>query len=48
MKEVNVDRKKQVQKEVIKRNDESLKPSSESVSSLSMENKGQDGILKNS
>ena len=32
MKEVNVDRKKKVQKEVIKRNDESLIPPSESVS----------------
>ena len=31
MEEVNVDRKKKVQKEVIKRNDESLIPPSESV-----------------
>ena len=48
MKEVNVDKKKKAQKEVIKRNNETLIPPSESVSSLSMENKGQDGVLENS
>ena len=35
-KEVNVDRKKQIQQEVVERNDESSKPSSESVSSAAI------------
>ena len=47
MEEVNVDRKKKVQKEVIKRNDDTLMPPSESVSSSSLENKGQNGEIKN-
>ena len=42
---INIERKKQVLKELAKRNDEIPKPSSESVSSEFI---GQDGIIENS